>query len=812
MLHINPDKSLVQQPLRLEQGDDVVIPEDWLTKLGSCVADDVLQLDAGAKSEFIKNLNEKAGPDSTYTLKKQLHESLKVVYVALTCPTIPFDQKTALAIKLVDGVANCAPGFHNRVNETVASLSMPENLDELLAVQRQAIVSNAASLAVYELEKAGTLNLATEVHTYNRFFAIACSMGYGVRLLNERDIYHGQLSVAVIEEKLNAAFAGHYTVFQILNTLLEQIEQLVKSKGYDGRREQGYAYEDFQKFDDRFLKPFFSITGDQLFDSSEDEDLVPIVHDIHWRHVKTALLNKMRAEKYFIFTPQEEAFLKMIESDASSLTLSPEVLSLFPSPNELVQSLVFFTEWPVARKLELMRYYFANTKAEDETAVLEKLEKTPELFGEIKADPVMLSKYLAKAVRENKLDKVRALVASGADINPHLVDFAHQHKNPVFQWLMNDAAVRATITRESFQAITDTLIHSKKGRQILLMDERLRGMCPDMLAGKSMNEWMQQAEAEKVTRMRDGLFVPANPLVQQFLQHIIDGEQKEAKTILDDHQQLIGLLLTEKAKVKDYSGRKIYGTALQLAAGAEDVRYHENEICMVEMLIPYIKSLPDGENIMAAQIAEQFPEGYEEQEQQRIEDDKAALIKVLDAIGKSNNDAECEPALQEFDNYLKPKGVLRTGKHFNEKLQEKAYELYDARYDEFGGWNSRKNNLAWRRVNGRVQRNYTACLAQASSQGLYYIVDKGEKLQRTLELRYDRGVRFYPLDLNPASRLGVDYAIAGRASLRAPVGPCRAGAACSLFRFFKTLSSKKHDRWNDLCRGARVIARAGVAK
>src|SRR3990167_5592697 len=774
MLHINPDKSLVQ-PLRLKQDADVIIPEDWLTKLGSCVADDVLKLDAGAKSEFIKNLNEKAGPDSTYSLKKCLHESLKVLYVVLTSPETPFDQKTALALKLVDGVANCAPGFHNRVNEAVVSLSIPEDLDELLAVQRQAIVSNAASLAVYELEKAGTLNLATEVHTYNRFFEVACSMGYGVRLLNDNDIYHGQLSVAEIEKKLKATFARQYTVFQILNTLLEQIEQLVKGKGYAGRREEGYAYEDFQKFDDRFLKPYVSMFADQLFESIEDENYVPVVQAIAWRNVKTVLLKKMREEQYFIFTPQEEALLKALASDSDiPPALSPEALSLITTPNECVQALVFFNEWPVKKKANLVSFCFKNKSIAGQKALMEKLEKVPALHAELSQTPALQQLYLSRAIEENNLDKVKALVRQGVDINPVLGILLGKQQSAVLWWLHEDKAIRAAITPQGLQAgipegkhygkmVAEVLVSSRKGCQLLLEDERLQALCPKEIAGRSLKDYLNQAAARQDFKTAGFFAALPHPLVKQFLQHIVYGEQAEAEQLLKNNRDLHHLLLTSEAKVEDYSGRIIKGTALRIALGAEDVHYHENEICMVEMLVPYINSLPNGEEEMAKQIAEQFPDGYEEQERQRIQADEAALRAVVEAIGASENDANCDAALQTFYDYLKPIGVIKTGKHFYTQLLETAFALYDQKYDEFGGWDSRKNNMFWRKVIGHIQRYLPACYAQAFCQGLYDIVEEGTKLSRTLELRNDRGVRFYPLDLNPASRLGFAYAIAGQA-------------------------------------------------
>ena len=768
MLHINLDKCLIQLPLRLEKLDpavEVEMPYGWLTTLGNLIADDILKITGDEKASFVKSLERHAGLQSTYALKAELHESLIMIYVKLASAKTSPDQKMALVSKLREGIHNCSPGFHDRVNMAVVSLSNPENLDELLNMQRQDIVSRAASQAT------------DEVHANNRFFVIAQGDGYGVRPLNANDVYHGGIPEETIRSNLKEAFSANYTVFQILNDLQGQLESLVRSKGYRGRLDEGYKEKDaegegYGKFDTRLLNAFIDIDNDDLFLQKANADGITFkIVDINWVNVKKALLKKMRKEGYFVFSSVEEAYLDMMASDQAIKRLSRAEVSLFSTPNELVQALIFFKEWPADKKAILLNDYLDY--AADAKAVLEKLENAPELYRDLLCDRSLqsnllchrslLKMFMTKAIHDKRLDRVKIAVRCGVNINPFLVSLVENNNEAVMQWLASDATLRAEIYQKSMNAIADKMVCSQHGRQALLKCKRLQCIGPQIILGKPLAMWMERARRERNIFMRNGFFVLVNPEVVTFLQHIIYGEQNEAEAMLNEHQNnpdMLRKLLTAKVTVTDYSGRRIYGTGFRMALGAVDIGYHPDEECMVEMLQKWMRKLPDGETLMAAQIAQQFSKGYEEREKQRIKDDEAALIKVLDAIGKSNNNAECELALQEFDNYLKPKGVIRTGKHFNEKLQEKAYELYSLRYAAFGGsWDSHKNLLAWRKVIGRIQRNYTACLAQAASQGLYQIVDEGEKLQRTLKLRNDRGVRFYPLDLNPASRLGVDYAI-----------------------------------------------------
>ncbi len=91
-------------------------------------------------------------------------------------------------------------------------------------------------------------------------------------------------------------------------------------------------------------------------------------------------------------------------------------------------------------------------------------------------------------------------------------------------------------------------ISSKKGRQWLLADKRLQGLCPPVLAGKPLADWMQQAQAERHNISMMGLFPAINPRVTQFLQHVVHGEQAQAEAMLKNNPLLTAELLTTKGK------------------------------------------------------------------------------------------------------------------------------------------------------------------------------------------------------------------------------------------------------------------------
>jgi hypothetical protein len=146
-------------------------------------------------------------------------------------------------------------------------------------------------------------------------------------------------------------------------------------------------------------------------------------------------------------------------------------------------------------------------------------------------------------------------------------------------------------------------------------------------------------------------------------------------------------------------------------------------------------------------------------------------------------------AIYQFRNYLEPRGVISIGKQFNVGLLEEAFKLYDREYELFGNrWDSAKNMLFWQKVIGYIQRFLPASYAQAFAQGIYYIVENGEKLKRSLEFRHDKNIFFFPLDSDPRSRLGFDWG-------RGPAWPARRGVGWR----GGTLASRCVGLYSNLC-------------
>ncbi len=297
--------------------------------------------------------------------------------------------------------------------------------------------------------------------------------------------------------------------------------------------------------------------------------------------------------------------------------------------------------------------------------------------------------------------------------------------------------------------------------------------------------------------------------LKQLLGYVVRGEKSKAQKLIKDHPKL----LLEKGIAEDYSGRLIEGTAYQMALGAGDVNRakldKENKPVLdekghIQILHPdegmaemikghFLDAFNQDEKAANSEIdkqqEEQFPGGYDayinsREVKERRGNDIKALREVIEAIsiadvrfingnyansnGEVKVDAKCADALKKFRGYLRPKGTIRRGEHFNVELLVEAFKLYDdeKRYNAFGGtWDSAKNVLMWRKVVGYIQRYLPACYPQAFSQGLYYVVDDNEKLDRRFKFRHDNAY-YFPLDLDPLSRLGYECAceweVAGR--------------------------------------------------
>ena len=241
----------------------------------------------------------------------------------------------------------------------------------------------------------------------------------------------------------------------------------------------------------------------------------------------------------------------------------------------------------------------------------------------------------------------------------------------------------------------------------------------------------------------------ASQKLRKLLWFVLRGEKHRAEElILQDTDLLLG-----EDQMLDNSARQPYGTALGMALGAGDFtlyNYNGNKNLgegMVEMLIRHLIKWPDGKIEIAKQILKQFPEGWEKQEKKIQEEDFQALNKVWKAISASRHPDTCEASVLEFQDHLKPKGVITTGKHWNLKL---LYEAINMGYNK-PFHDKIKNDLFYNRVIGFIQTLAPTRDAMILRQGLRLLY-ANQKFQRDLTYNDSRlGNYFQPA----LGRLGI---------------------------------------------------------
>lgn len=792
MARINPDKALNLLPLKYQIASaDQPLAENWLVLLGDELIKQLnLQADAVRSADIHRQLNNKVGESSTYTYKKELLKILSSLYLTLIDPKILPQQRITIAMKIVEGLPEsiCTPGFHNRCAMCTNTI-LPANLDELLSLIRQDVVARTAHQST------------DEVHAHNRFFTVANNAGYGVRPINMDDVYRGNIKDDVILEKLKAAFETHYTPMEILNALIDHLKGLMLDRGYEGRLETGYG-DIYHQFSSQFLAPFIGKISELALwemreEEDENEDIITKPIDINWLVLKRALLCAIKQQAIVDLSPEEETTYQAFLVDEASPKLE---MPLTATTNDLLQLMTFLQEWPATHKVAHILAHLGKQPAEQHDGILASLcRQHPSLLPVLKTVTewdvnkyvdAYLTQQLHQAANAGDLTHLMSLVEQGVSITPVLTLLMSPMNKSAF---MDEPTLRQGLSISDLQyvfaegkyqgkTVAEVWIASQRGRYWLAQDEILRTRMIEVLGEERFRELHTQADRIKLVPIGK-LFTPVSANLKTFLQLIARGEQGQAEAMLNAASSAEKrALLTGKATVRDYAdetGRLLKGTALGIALGEEDVKYHDGEEAMTEMLMKHLRQEDDGEALIAEQIEERFPEGWEEIEKARATRDETTITNVFDDIEKATTPDEIEQVIQGFKAYLSDENkgkdgnkVFKQGKCFNMDLLMRAFDLYDERFDRNGGnWNSPKNLACWRKIIGSIQRYLPTPYMQATAQGVYYIVEGGryvddvgqgtEHLKRSMNFSYN-GKPFFKGSYGGAVLvLGVDYAGAG---------------------------------------------------
>ncbi len=735
---------------------------------------------------FFNELNRHVGPESNYSSKPRLLESLKTLYCLFTDPKTTIDQKSMIASRIKEDITQCTPGFDDRVTTILILLNMPQNLDQLLAQARFHLVDRIASSML--------ANNAQSIHVHNRAVCLANAAGFGIWPINPDDSYltvgSAHLSDEAIVKNLKKGFDSGFRLFGILNLLGEQIEHLIAAEGYHGNYEKNcgkeYSYGEYSKFS-KLINQFVVIDDDyQLLEAvTDDETLVPNVFGINWQNVKLALMKKLISEDYIEFETgkDKEKDKAALLTSLSTLTHHQALTTLISHDHELAACLTMLNKWSVEQKITLVIAYLNDKKLNEQKNILAILEnEIPQLTAQLISQPELQQIYFKIAIQENDVAAVKRHIEQGADINIALpLLFGENHKSDTLHWLyenktliksITSATMNSLVTSGKYQgkSIAETLVSTKKGRQLLWENPALAAILPNTLA----QDWQGLAKIENHNKITlEGFFKKPHPLAIKLAQHVAYGEMEQAKTLLEENPLLAKKLLAEKVTVTDYSKRKIKKkTAFQIALCALD-----DEMC--EMLANLTHMSKEE---MTSQYKEKdiFPEGHQKHYQEQTRFD---FSDIINAIDKSNNEevqtalnlvlpnttvlwAELEKFRLSFTKHSQQETV------FNPQHLIAAFDRYDKKLND---WDLNKRNLFWRQVIGFVQRFFPANLAMDVAQGLHSRIEEKEKSNRSFKFRYaDKFI--FPLSFDSLCGLGYEYASLavggpGRTSAsRGPVG------------------------------------------
>ena len=312
---------------------------------------------------------------------------------------------------------------------------------------------------------------------------------------------------------------------------------------------------------------------------------------------------------------------------------------------------------------------------------------------------------------------------------------------------------------------------------------------PDLQKLIPGNGWLQQAQEDKkkVVNVVEGFFKKQDPLATQLGQYIVYGDLEKAEAMLKANPTLVDKFLNEKVTVKDYSRRKLKGTAFQLALCAMD-----NEMC--EMLAKYMNK-----DEIARQYETVFPEGHEKYYAEQKPFDFSAIV---DAITRGSDDDVKKPSILNCLIRLHSGASLsnlgRISRHTQKQKRCLTHNIslkpLSFMMIIYKDWSWKQRDLFWRQVIGYTQRFLPANMAMVFAYGLYDVVENQEKAPRSFKFRYGDGAMF-PLTFESLSGLGYEYAAGrgcgGTRGARAVVAPWH--------RILQNLCQTKTADYRNLC-------------
>ncbi len=291
------------------------------------------------------------------TLRQLVHN----VYTILSDPSLDFNYKLMIAVKINEDLSGCIEGFQIRLNQICNMHFSPQNLDDLLFRIRNALVNQTA-------RQHYGVQLGLHVHIENHFFEIA-SKHFGVMVLIQADSYSSGFSDESVYETLEQTFNQEYSFWGGIKLLIEEMKAVLNTFQYRGRQRPGsalYTISEMERFKEWISQIIHSVANVSMDNFCELHPETADILDINWNTIHQEMFNHLCLNGYIDVSACELSFIQYMLKDYSTSALDKSLDALehqlfachthFNS-NDLIHCLDLFFYWTNDKKQQLVDVY-----------------------------------------------------------------------------------------------------------------------------------------------------------------------------------------------------------------------------------------------------------------------------------------------------------------------------------------------------------------------------------------------------------------------------------------------------------------------
>lgn len=358
---INQDK-VFQCPDRLRDNqsyllEDVIIEDDWMDYL----AEELERYDGSVswyqRINYHLNNSEAQGKADTF---KVIYARLKGRLDARLSP-LTVSEAQGIVQYLSDGIDRCTQGILERAQMFVASIQLPESVDEYLCLARTQMIEDMVYSGIS----------SQNIHDKAVVFKWANEAGYAINIAISDEVRNtniGDLRPTIVNQ-MKELMGLHYQYHSWPDLIIQQFkDKNLVYKGYYGYKEAGYNLDEFNKFLKAISQLLDQSVGYNFLVMNADCDRV---YDIDWALVRQQLWHKLVNDEYVI-NPEPDYtqlnnnsnektkavyyFLALAKNDPDSLEVYCNTLKQHGYLRTIVEHAIEFLQFNMPAKLDRVLY------------------------------------------------------------------------------------------------------------------------------------------------------------------------------------------------------------------------------------------------------------------------------------------------------------------------------------------------------------------------------------------------------------------------------------------------------------------------